>query len=148
MNATLAPCPSCKRHVKVSEGSCPFCKHVLPSDMNAKGDVSIRGLSRAAAYALSASIVVVGCTGGPGDPPTENGTSGGTSGTSGGGSSGSTGGTSGGTSSGSTTSGGTSSGSSGTTSGEPNDGGNVQPPYGAPAYGAPAYGAVPVDGGS
>lgn len=145
MNATLAPCPSCKRHVKVSEGSCPFCKHVLPSELNAKGDVSIRGLSRAAAYALSASIVVVGCTGGPGDP-TENGTSGGTSGTSGtsGGSSGSTG-TSGGSTSGTS---GTSGGTSGTTSGNPNDAGNVQPPYGAPAYGAPAYGAVPVDGGS
>jgi hypothetical protein len=33
---SLATCPECRRHVKVTETACPFCNVTLPSDMAAR----------------------------------------------------------------------------------------------------------------
>jgi hypothetical protein len=32
MSVRLAPCPSCRRHVRADETACPFCAAVLPAD--------------------------------------------------------------------------------------------------------------------
>ena len=36
MNAMLVPCSSCRRHVRASESSCPFCAAALPFDVRAE----------------------------------------------------------------------------------------------------------------
>ena len=114
----LAPCPSCARHVRVSETACPFCHAAIPEGITPVPGTNKR-LSRAAAYAFTATMaatsgaVVVACGataqpayGGPGIP--------------------SEGGSTDGASDGATDA----------------DAGGAQP-----AYGAPAYGAQPVDSG-
>jgi len=116
MTQALAPCPSCSRHVRTSETSCPFCKTVLAA--GALSASAIPGtptrLSRAAAFAFTASLTVAGCTAG------------------------SSLGLDGGTDDASTPDGGTK-----TDSGKndaappPPDEGGIAPPYGAPAYGQP-----------
>ncbi len=66
MTHALAPCPSCSRHVRTSEASCPFCRAALTGETLVGGLVpgpSIR-LSRAAAFAFTASVAVAGCTAG------------------------------------------------------------------------------------
>jgi hypothetical protein len=54
----LAPCPHCKRHVRVTERSCPFCEASLDAGLagRARPSVSTRGLSRASILALGASM--------------------------------------------------------------------------------------------
>jgi hypothetical protein len=37
MAAHLAPCPSCSRHVRVSDSACPFCSATLPADLAGQG---------------------------------------------------------------------------------------------------------------
>jgi hypothetical protein len=32
----LEPCPSCKRHIKLEEAACPFCRSPLSDDFRAK----------------------------------------------------------------------------------------------------------------
>jgi hypothetical protein len=61
----LAACPSCARHVRVSEPACPFCRPMDPDSFRA---LRIRklpgaGLSRGALFALSAGAVAAGCAG-------------------------------------------------------------------------------------
>jgi hypothetical protein len=34
-NVRLAACPSCARHVRLSEATCPFCAHALPAELRA-----------------------------------------------------------------------------------------------------------------
>ena len=122
MTESFAPCPSCARHVKTTEKSCPFCKGALPDAM-----VSIPGatpghrLGRAAAFAFTASLTVAGCSAGvaaPGDGGTDEG------------------------------GGGFPVDASSTDSAvvkkdatAPKDEGGAQPPYGVPAYGAPPFDA-------
>ncbi len=64
MYEPLAPCPSCSRHVRTAETSCPFCKSALPDTM---ATLAVPGapqrLSRAAAFAFTASLAVTGCGG-------------------------------------------------------------------------------------
>ena len=61
MYQPLAPCPGCSRHVKTSERTCPFCKGALPESI---ADAALPGapgrLSRAAAFAFTASLAVSG----------------------------------------------------------------------------------------
>lgn len=124
---SFAPCPTCSRHVKSTDATCPFCKNELPDHRNVLPVKNTRGLSRAAAYAISASLAVAGtaagCSAGSGPIPDFDGGGG----------------------------------EGGGREGGANDGGldetSIAPPYGAPAYGAPAYGAPPYgappqDGGS
>lgn len=117
MTQALAPCPSCSRHVEIREKACPFCKSELPGTLSAIPGATHR-LTRAAAYAFTASLAVAGCSAGIAAPTTDGGTDEGGS---------TSGGTSGGTS------------DSGKKDGAiPDfDSGGVQPPYGAPAYGGP-----------
>jgi hypothetical protein len=56
----LAPCPQCKRHVRISESACPFCAAALQGALAARPSVSTRGLSRASIFALGASLAVAG----------------------------------------------------------------------------------------
>ena len=126
---SFAPCPSCSRHVKTIETSCPFCKNALALlTRDASVPIVKHRMTRAAAYAFGASLAVTGCTTGNspdfGDAGAEDG------------------GRDGGVDDG----GGPAplygavpvdAGPDG-----PRDGGNIQPPYGAPAYGGP-----PTDGG-
>ena len=123
MYRPLVPCPDCHRHVRTTEARCPFCEASLPDDLPARVVPGApHRLSRAAAFAFTASLAVAACPGGGGDLPE-----------------------------GSTSSGGSSSGgsSSGGSSGTASDGGGNQALYGMPAppddggsvgakYGAPA----------
>lgn len=70
--AELRPCPSCARHVRSSEATCPFCDAVVPT---AKTTTStpVGRLGRAALFVAGTAIVAasataaVGC--GPDKPP-------------------------------------------------------------------------------
>jgi hypothetical protein len=55
--APLAACPSCARHVRVSEASCPFCRTSLPAAFGARPAPRPPPgrLTRAALYALGAA---------------------------------------------------------------------------------------------
>lgn len=134
-------CPSCKRHVRPAETSCPFCSSALPDELR-NADALPRppsGLSRARAYAFRAAIVAsvagVGAacgsddeSPGPGDGSagtTSTGGSGGTTST--GGSSGSATGGSSGDDAGS---GGTAGTASGGTTGSGGFSGTPPMPYG------------------
>ena len=73
----LAPCVGCGRHVEIEEGTCPFCGAVLVGLQAAP--TTNRRLTRAAAFAFSASVAaaaLVGCGGSTdgGTPLTEAGT--------------------------------------------------------------------------
>ena len=61
MYQPLAPCPACSRHIKTTERSCPFCKGAIPASIaeSALPGASSR-LSRAAAFAFTASLAVTG----------------------------------------------------------------------------------------
>ena len=63
MYEPLAPCPSCSRHVKTAESRCPFCRTALPEAFGGPlaNAAATRGMSRAAALALGASLAVTGC---------------------------------------------------------------------------------------
>lgn len=150
----LVPCPSCARHVRQSEASCPFCAVELALGHVSSPAVPRVRLGRAATFAFGASLVgatsLVACggeseTGKPGGGGA-NSMAGGTSvsGTAGAGGNGTggngTGGNSAGTNSAGTNSAGTN--SAGTFNGM---GGNIAQPYGVPPFGgfAPAYGLPP-----
>jgi hypothetical protein len=65
--SALVPCPSCARHVRASEASCPFCASALPEGLTAVPNTT-RRLSRFAAFTFAAAVVVtgamtVGCSG-------------------------------------------------------------------------------------
>jgi hypothetical protein len=61
--SSLAPCPSCHRHVRGGEGRCPFCGEVIETRTPARlpaASAPPRGrLSRAAALAIGASLAAV-----------------------------------------------------------------------------------------
>ena len=117
MSQALAPCPSCSRHVQTSETTCPFCKNALPTLTAIPG--ATRRLTRAAAYAFTASIAVAGCSSGVALPGGDGGT----------------------TEEGPNDSGGTprDSGVKKDSGVIIRDDGGSQPPYGVPAYGGPAF---------
>jgi hypothetical protein len=58
----LSPCPGCSRHVRVSEGMCPFCGVSLGASFRASPAPvpPSRRLSRAALFALGAGTAVLG----------------------------------------------------------------------------------------
>ena len=67
MLATLEPCPSCARHVRVAESKCPFCSAALTVRVPRRlADVS--RLSRAARVAFGAALAA-GCASDPGPAP-------------------------------------------------------------------------------
>lgn len=59
---SLVPCPSCSRHVRTTEGACPFCSAALPTDLSSRaiGVPKVR-LSRAAAFLFGATMSVTAC---------------------------------------------------------------------------------------
>jgi len=58
----LATCPSCQRHVEISETECPFCEAKL-SNLEARlAPRTSARLTRAAMFAFAAGIVVAGCS--------------------------------------------------------------------------------------
>jgi hypothetical protein len=61
MTAHLRPCPGCSRHVRVSEGACPFCGVSLdPSFRATPAPVGpSRRLSRAALFAFGTGTLVL-----------------------------------------------------------------------------------------
>jgi cytochrome c5 len=64
--ARLAPCPSCRRHVKIDESSCPFCHAAFPTALVPVEGDGARRIPRVAAIALAAGVTAAtaGCTGG------------------------------------------------------------------------------------
>ena len=69
MSAHLVACPSCARHVRVSEQACPFCRTSLPASFAAAPGprtVGVR-LKRAALYAIGGTLTVA-CGGGLAQP--------------------------------------------------------------------------------
>lgn len=66
MSERLLPCPSCNRHIKVSEAQCPFCAGAVPAGFG-EGAQRVRPaprLSRAALFALgSIAVAPVACAG-------------------------------------------------------------------------------------
>lgn len=66
MSASLVPCPSCSRHVRVSDARCPFCASALPTSLAQKAiPGTTQRLTRAAAFAFTASLAVAGCSSDP-----------------------------------------------------------------------------------
>ena len=66
----LRPCPECRRHVRIDETACPFCRAVLAPAT--PPTLPVGRLTRAAVFAAGAALA--GC-GGPqkteGPPPAE-----------------------------------------------------------------------------
>jgi hypothetical protein len=59
--AVLVPCPSCARHIAISEASCPFCASALPSDLESRAiPGTSRRLSRAAMFTFATTVTVLG----------------------------------------------------------------------------------------
>jgi hypothetical protein len=52
---TLVPCPSCSRHVRATESTCPFCATSLAIDPPAPAVIGER-LGRAALFAFGAAL--------------------------------------------------------------------------------------------
>ncbi len=63
MGASLEPCPSCARHVRVDETSCPFCSATMPEGFGARSTAAPEGpaLTRAAILFVGAAAVA-GCS--------------------------------------------------------------------------------------
>jgi hypothetical protein len=55
---SLHPCPSCDRHVRASETTCPFCEASIAIVVPAPRMITER-LGRAALFTLGAAVVVV-----------------------------------------------------------------------------------------
>lgn len=55
---SFAPCPSCRRHVRIEHGACPFCAATLEG-LTAKPAVAARVPRRL--LAVAASALVAGC---------------------------------------------------------------------------------------
>ena len=58
----LAPCPHCKRHLRITESVCPFCESSVAGKLTPKQSrpLHTRGLSRAGILALGASLAAAG----------------------------------------------------------------------------------------
>lgn len=64
MAGCLHPCPSCARHVRADETTCPFCDAALSADLAACASARAPGqaLSRAAlVFATAAAIASTAC---------------------------------------------------------------------------------------
>ncbi|MEZ4405434.1 MAG: hypothetical protein R3A52_02920 [Polyangiales bacterium] len=63
MAASLVPCPSCGRHVRVAERACPFCAASLSRGAQPAAVVpsATQRMSRAAAFTFAASLAIAGC---------------------------------------------------------------------------------------
>ena len=74
MAQSLVPCPSCARHVLATEQSCPFCRSALPDSLaSAVIPGTTQRLSRAAAFAFTASLTITGCGGEAAPTPSDSG---------------------------------------------------------------------------
>ncbi len=80
MYAPLAPCPKCRRHVRVADGTCPFCAATIAPDTRVVPGSSSR-LARGVAFvfatstaAVGASAVALGCSSETSPGPTDTGT--------------------------------------------------------------------------
>lgn len=58
---SLIPCPSCHRHVRVGDASCPFCAASVPSDVRPVPSATTR-LGRGALFAFAVSVAACGGT--------------------------------------------------------------------------------------
>ena len=62
MAPTMRPCPSCGRHVKTTEGQCPFCSAAMPEGFEQFAYPTLnKRLGRAAIAAFGASLALAGC---------------------------------------------------------------------------------------
>ncbi len=61
--SSLAPCPACQRHVRITDTVCPFCSTACSFAGATARRVLPRGLKRAAVFALSASVSATACGG-------------------------------------------------------------------------------------
>lgn len=65
---SLVPCPSCNRHIRTGEHACPFCGSAISASIAAKViPGATQRLSRAAAFAFTATLAMTNC--GPGTTP-------------------------------------------------------------------------------
>jgi len=55
MRARFVPCPSCARHVKQSDSTCPFCGNEIPNVIVPARRVAAGRLSRSALFAAGAA---------------------------------------------------------------------------------------------
>lgn len=60
----LEPCPSCRRHVKTTEPTCPFCTTPVPESLRLRAPprVPLTRLGRRATFAFGIAVVA-GCGG-------------------------------------------------------------------------------------
>jgi len=60
--SALSPCPSCSRHIRVDETTCPFCRSAIAIEV-APRSMPTQRLGRAATFAFGAAIATsaVGC---------------------------------------------------------------------------------------
>lgn len=66
MASSLVPCPSCARHVRATERSCPFCRTALSASIASRViPGATQRLSRAAAFTFAASLAATGCSDDP-----------------------------------------------------------------------------------
>lgn len=69
MASSLVPCPSCARHVRATERSCPFCRTALSSAIASRViPGATQRLSRAAAFTFAAGLAATGCSDDPAPP--------------------------------------------------------------------------------
>ena len=71
MPAALVPCPTCRRHVRRFEATCPFCTAVVPRGLVPVPNAP-RRLSRAAMAVFASTLALGGC-GGAVEQPADSG---------------------------------------------------------------------------
>jgi hypothetical protein len=123
----LVPCPSCQRHVRAGEGSCPFCAVSLELAAMPPPRLPRSRLGRAATFAFGATIAGLTSLSACSDGEDDDGSGGGAGVTGSGGASGAGGSGTGG----SATGGASGSGGSAATGGSVLDDGGAVPLYGA-----------------
>ncbi len=78
MSSSLLPCPTCSRHVRRGDASCPFCASVLDASFGRSQARPTPGprLVRAATFALGTALAISTGCGAPatatGGPPVED----------------------------------------------------------------------------
>ena len=63
MSAPLVACPTCSRHVRLSESACPFCAAALPAGLVAAPLGPRRPYVGKGATALALTLAALGCAG-------------------------------------------------------------------------------------
>ncbi len=75
MYQPLVPCPSCRRHVRTAEATCPFCGSKL-SELGGRVIPNVKQrLPRGAVFVFASSIAVAGCGSDSTQTPTTTGDS-------------------------------------------------------------------------